>query len=207
MGIIAKQQLDEAPFTVIFRMARTIFPKCCCCIELKTGVRILGIVSCIGSGIAIISYIIGLVGGALSKHVQTNWSNSAFENLGLNLNQSPEFQYFSKTVDAELAMSIIGIIIFAFYLVSSILLIIGAAKESPKLLIPWMLVAFVIILFCFVSIILIFAIPGGNIDVRYYAWGKFGTFLVTMAIIFYFELVVLSLFNKLNHYDPAPQIT
>ena len=79
--------------------------------------------------------------------------------------------------------------------------------ESPKLLIPWMLVGFVIILFCFVSIILVFALPGGNIDVRYYAWGKFGTFLVTIALIFYFELVVLSLYNKLNHYDPAPQIT
>ena len=79
--------------------------------------------------------------------------------------------------------------------------------ESPKLLIPWMLVAFVIILFCVVSITLVFALPGRNIDVRYYAWGKFGTFLVTIAIIFYFELVVLSLFNKLNHYDPAPQIT
>ena len=79
--------------------------------------------------------------------------------------------------------------------------------ESPKLLIPWMLVSFVIILFCFVSIILIVAIPAGYIDVKYYAWGKFGTFLVTIAIIFYFELVVLSLYNKLNHYDPAPQIT
>ena len=70
-----------------------------------------------------------------------------------------------------------------------------------------MIVSFVIILWSFVSIILIFALPGGNIDVRHYAWGNFGTFLVTIAIIFYFELVVLSLYNKLNHYDPAPQIT
>ena len=55
-------------------------------------------------------------------------SNAAFENLELNLNQSPEFESYSKAVDALLAGSIIGIIIFAFYFVSSILLIIGAGK-------------------------------------------------------------------------------
>ena len=39
-----------------------IFPKCCFCIDLKTGVLVLGILSSIAIGIAMIAYIIVLAG-------------------------------------------------------------------------------------------------------------------------------------------------
>ena len=41
---------------------KIIFPKCCFCIDLKTGVIVLGILSSIAIGIAMIAYIILLAG-------------------------------------------------------------------------------------------------------------------------------------------------
>ena len=41
---------------------KIIFPKCCFCIDLKTGVLVLGILSSIAVGIAMIAYIILLAG-------------------------------------------------------------------------------------------------------------------------------------------------
>lgn len=42
-----------------------IFPKCCFCVDLKTGVLVLGILSSIAIGIAMIAYIIGLAGNIM----------------------------------------------------------------------------------------------------------------------------------------------
>lgn len=41
---------------------KVIVPKCCFCIDLKTGVLILGIICSILSGIGVIAYIAALVG-------------------------------------------------------------------------------------------------------------------------------------------------
>ena len=85
------------------------------------------------------------------------------------------------------------------------------------MLLPWMIVGGVNILWCIISIILLFALPGwfdgpGSLSVygHYgwgdYDWGQMGSLLVSILMTVYFEMVVFSLYNKLNDYHPAPQI-
>ena len=75
--------------------------------------------------------------------------------------------------------------------------------EKPKLLIPWMVLSLVSIIWCIISIVLVFTMPKSN---HTYAWGDFGSLVVSILITIYFEIVVLSLYNKFNDYAPAPQI-
>jgi len=159
-----------------------IFPKCCFCIDLKTGVLVLGILSSIAVGIGMVAYIVQLAAFAVAN---------GFSHVGK-----------SPALDTALAMSIIGTIVFAIYFVASILLCVGASKGQPKLLIPWMILSGVNILWCLISIILLFAMPMH----QYYDWGQFGSLVISILITIYFELVVLSLHNQFNDYDPRPQI-
>ena len=72
------------------------------------------------------------------------------------------------------------------------------------MLLPWMILSGVSILWCIISIIVCFAMP---LQPGVFNWGQIGSLLVSILITIYFEIVVLSLHNKFNDYDPAPQIT
>ena len=79
--------------------------------------------------------------------------------------------------------------------------------EKPKLLIPWMVLSLISILWCLIEMILLFAIWGEkdpHTGAIVYNWGKFGSYLVSVFLTIYFEIVVLSLYNKLNVYEPTP---
>ena len=70
-----------------------------------------------------------------------------------------------------------------------------------------MVLSLISILWCLIEIILLFAISGykdPNTGTIVYNWGQFGSFLVSIFLTIYFEIVVLSLYNKLNVYDPTP---
>ena len=80
-----------------------------------------------------------------------------------------------------------------------------AFSEKPKLLIPWMIISLVNIVWCIVSIILVFVLVQSTVDGNAtYAWGELGSFVISILLTVYLEIVVLSLYNKLN--NPAPQI-
>ena len=51
-----------------------IVPKCCFCIDLKTGVLVLGILSSIAVGIGLVSYIIWLAGN-------DNWQINLYSSI------------------------------------------------------------------------------------------------------------------------------
>jgi len=189
-------------------------PKCCFCIDLKTGVLVLGILSSIFTGISSIVYLVYFVGTLMGKKTGNDLSNFGFIDKASH-------EDFSAMINGRLAESIVGMIICVIYFVASILLSVGASKGNPKLLILWMIVSLVNIIWCIVSIILVFALTASN-DPTYktifffllillptyptYNWGLFGTFVVSMLLTVYFEIVVLSLYNKLNN-NTAPQIT
>ena len=73
------------------------------------------------------------------------------------------------------------------------------------MLILWMIITLVNIVWCIISIVLVFALVLGNAPT--YNWGLFGTYVVVMLLMAYFEIVVLSLYHKLNYNAAAPQIT
>jgi len=172
-------------------------PKCCFCIDLKTGVLVLGILSSIFTGISSIVYLVYFVGTLMGKKTGNDLSNFGFIDKASH-------EDFSAMINGRLAESIVGMIICVIYFVASILLSVGASKGNPKLLILWMIVSLVNIIWCIVSIILVFALTASNDPT--YNWGLFGTFVVSMLLTVYFEIVVLSLYNKLNN-NTAPQIT
>merc|ERR1711872_263747 len=176
---------------------RVIVPKCCFCIDLKTGVLVLGILSSIFTGISSIVYLVYFVGTLMGKKTGNDLSNFGFIDKASH-------EDFSAMINGRLAESIVGMIICVIYFVASILLSVGASKGNPKLLILWMIVSLVNIIWCIVSIILVFVLTASN-DPRY-NWGLFGTFVVSMLLTVYFEIVVLSLYNKLNN-NSAPQFT
>merc|ERR1712002_759774 len=180
MGVVSKMGKGEG--------GRVIVPKCCFCIDLKTGVLVLGILSSIFTGISSIVYLVYFVGTLMGKKTGNDLSNFGF----IDKASHEDFSAFY------------GMIICVIYFVASILLSVGASKGNPKLLILWMIVSLVNIIWCIVSIILVFALTASNDPT--YNWGLFGTFVVSMLLTVYFEIVVLSLYNKLNN-NTAPQIT
>lgn len=168
---------------------KVIFPKCCFCIDLKTGVLVLGILSSIATAIALIAYLVHLAGSVMAKKAV----------------QGSGYWELSALTNGWLATSIIGTIIMLVYFVSSILLSVGAKQEKPKLLIPWMIISLVNIVWCIVSIILVFVLVQSTVDGNAtYAWGELGSFVISILLTVYLEIVVLSLYNKLN--NPAPQM-
>ena len=70
-----------------------------------------------------------------------------------------------------------------------------------------MVLSLVSILWCLIEMILLFAIWGAkdpHTGEIIYNWGKFGSYLVSVLLTIYFEIVVLSLYNKMNVYEPTP---
>merc|ERR1712212_1390335 len=120
---------------------RVIVPKCCFCIDLKTGVLVLGILSSIFTGISSIVYLVIFVLRLMNKKTEMDLSDIGFKDEEL-----------STMVNGRLAESILGMIIFVVYFVASILLSVGASKGNSKLLIFWMIVSLVNIVWCIISI-------------------------------------------------------
>merc|ERR1711953_75190 len=160
-----------------------LFPKCCCCIDLKTGVVVLGVLSAIATENTMIGF-------------------STLSGLGaLIFGKMSQDGYHNSSQDAILAYYIVGAIFFFVHLISSILLSVGASKEKPLLLVPWMIMSLLGIGFHIVSIVLAFVLPFWYFSPT----GQLISSLFSILLTIYFEIVVLSLYNKLNDYSPARQ--
>lgn len=171
---------------------KVCIPKCCFCLELKTGVLVLGILSSILIGIAMIAYIaqgaiIGLALGFVASVANA---------------KTPPFAW------AILAVWIIGALIYFAYFICSILLAVGASKEKTGLLIPWMVMCIISIIFALIVIIFRFASPPEDTKthVTYIPWGEIISNAVGIVLQVYFFIVVYSFINKLKGNEPTSQI-
>jgi len=182
---------------------KVCLPKCCFCLELKTGVLVLGILSSILIGITLIAYIVqgailGIAFGLAS---------------GANVQVTGDAKTLWDWSLAMLAIWIIGAVVNAVYFICSILLAVGASKEKPGLLAPWMVMCIISIILALVVIIIQCCSPPVPKTVGsktiYISTISVSTIIanaVGIALQVYFFIVVKSLYNKLKGYAPAPQI-
>merc|ERR1711953_519595 len=166
-----------------------LFPKCCCCIDLKTGVVVLGVLSAIATENAMIGFTIISGFGALIFGKMSQDGPSIMDRMD------------KSSQDATLVYFILSAIFFFIHLISSILLSVGASKESPRLLIPWMITSLLGIAWHCVSIVLAFVLPFWYFSPT----GQLISSLFCILLTIYFEVVVLSLYNKFNDYSPVRQ--
>jgi len=176
---------------------KVCLPKCCFCLELKTGVLVLGILSSILIGITLIAYIVqgailGIAFGLAS---------------GANVQVTGDAKTLWDWSLAMLAIWIIGAVVNAVYFICSILLAVGASKEKPGLLAPWLVMCIIsIILALIVIIVQCCSPPEPNTGISTIPVGQIIANAVGIALQVYFFIVVYSLYNKLKGYAPAPQI-
>ncbi|XP_077301274.1 uncharacterized protein LOC143921763 [Arctopsyche grandis] len=154
---------------------------CCCVCTLKTGAIIVGIVD------AVLGIIIMIT--SISVSVILNDPNTDTADLGDKQTLYNMFVAYS--------------VFSTLYIIMSIMLIIGASKNSPNCLIPWLGYVFVYIIVYLVGVII-------N-SISYFSIGNVGaacSFIISgivgISLQFYFFLVVYSLYRLLKTPEIPP---
>lgn len=148
--------------------------QCCCGCTLKTGTIILGVLNALG-GLG--NLIQGITAASLGDSIGTEYK------------------------DTIIAVGVVLAVIGAILLLVSICLIVGAQKNNPVLLMPWMVYT---IIFVIVNTVLYIVNAAQYFEM---GWSTQGTGNIIGAVIYilletYFLLVVYSLFRELRGTAP-----
>jgi len=181
-----------------------IVDKFLCCCELQTGVLLVGVLSllgalcgCLGASIALSLSALGTAaaGGAFGQFNFTRQDASlsqeqkeAISNLGLGLTGNAQ-QDTTTVLAWTTAMMAILLIICIGYVVVASMLIHGARKEKPGLLMPWIVLTIISLILNLVQLI-------GNLIQGYF--GAVGSGLVGFVVAFYIFIVVWSYRKQLQ---------
>lgn len=115
----------------------------CCCMSVRTGALIVGILEIIGSCVFVLANILALAGVAVIAHESKKDPAFAEKN-----NITPEDQKTFTVVAA------IGTVVAVLILIVASLLVHGIVKTKSKLVLPWLIMAGVAIVFDIVGVIL-----------------------------------------------------
>merc|ERR1712055_741851 len=122
--------------------------KCCACLELKTGTLILGVINLVGSIILAIISAVGLAGsavlasGALDQYIDKDSRMDSESRAAVN-----------TAATFGIVVTSIMLIIYILYVVVASMLIHGARKEKPGLMMPWIVLTIVYLIWDIVQII------------------------------------------------------
>jgi len=151
--------------------------QCCCGCTLKTGTIILGVLNILGG---LVNLITGIAAGVASDFVEGE----------------------SKTV--VVTVGVVLAVLGGILLLVSICLIIGAAKDNPALLVPWLVFT---VVFLIVNTVLNIVSAAEYFALKDIAGGAGNLVAAAIYILLeiYFLLVVYSLYRELKGTAPPNQ--
>lgn len=153
--------------------------QCCCGCELKTGTIIIGVLDGIAALYSLVTSIV-----AASAAIVVGDKNQSY-------------------LETVATLSIVLAVFSALLLLVSICLLVGAAKEKPSLLIPWMVYSLVFIVENTV-VNIYYAVQYIGMSEGVIAAGVIIGAIVHLLLQVYFLLVVYSLFRELKRTSPSP---
>jgi len=192
--------------------------RCCCCVTLRLGGITMGIMTLALSIFSVIPMVISFVNREFLAQVVTHllkemnntesgadkqpgvfWGavSTALSEDGQSKLPSMEDKKVQDLATVMFYFFIICIILLVVYLVCSILLIWGAAKGKPWILLPWIIATFLFLLAYLGGVILSISLIGGHFTILV----LLGFAIVEAAIGFYLWVCIVSLFQVLNSDD------
>jgi len=166
--------------------------KCCACLELKTGTLIIGAINLLAAIVGAVFSAIGLAGsavlasGALNKYID-NGQQGGYQG--------------SDAVNAAgtwgIIVTSILLIIYVLYVVVASMLIHGARKEKPGLMMPWIILTIFYMILAVVQIIS-YVVLGER-------WMSVLTPVFSLLITFYFFICIWSHRKQLIEGNELPK--